>query len=55
MGIYFCETEGCGGYFCSVDMSSRPHAPFCELYKEPTQEESPANAPAASDEPGSSN
>ena len=32
MGIFFCDTSNCSGYFCSVDMSSRPHAPHCERY-----------------------
>ena len=35
MGIYYCPTKGCGGYFCSVDMSYAPHAPFCEYSEVP--------------------
>ncbi len=41
MGIFFCGTEGCAGYFCSVDMSFRPHALHCEHYV------APQNAPEA--------
>ena len=39
MGFYPCQTDGCGGYFCSVDLSSRPHATFCEHYVKPTDDE----------------
>ena len=33
MGICYCLTKGCAGYFCSVDLSTKPHAPHCEHAK----------------------